>query len=523
MPSKLRLVKEKGALVVPVTDSEVPEDVEVLNATPRPAWRDDDPQLRHLEPCNGLLYFRIGEGEQVFRSVMSHLGGAQGDVPATFMTINAYHDTCRIVQKAHPSVRIACIADDTMMAGEAAELYRSYKTKITTQAQRNTLRENTAKAGCYSPEGDMSDAPAWVPGSSHHKDDEGNLTGELSGLKIAGAYHGDADWVEAQIDATINGTPVPGGGRRGGRLANLDKVDEHSDNENIKNVLSHCQRVTRNCAAVQPLYYLRQVRPSLTRRAAVAADVRIASTLEHIAHAEMCHDVVLDNLQCDSEDDAARIRAALGSHGAVHSEVLIHGLGGPHPGGGGGRRRLAWGCGADGRAPAGGEEVGREETGRSGEERAGGGGRTGGEEGDEVDDGGRACSGGAAGRRHRGAGRRAHVAGGGQGRGHGEGTREGGGAGEEERGTQEGEEGRGGEEGQAAAAEKGGVAAGARAHGGGDGESGHGLGGQEEGVAGSAGTGAARGERQGGGGTEAARACNTACRRRTATYIAGGA
>ena len=91
--------------------------------------------------------------------------------------------------------------------------------------------------------------------------------------------------MEAQIDATINGTPVPGGGRRGGRLANLDKIDEHSDNENIKNMLSHCQRVTRNCAAVQPLYYLRQVRPSLTRRAAVAADVRIASTLEHIAHA----------------------------------------------------------------------------------------------------------------------------------------------------------------------------------------------------------------------------------------------
>ena len=79
------------------------------------------------------------------------------------------------------------------------------------------------------------------------------------------------DWCESQLDAAINGD--------GGKLANLDNVDKLCDNGRRRDTRAHQQRVVRRCASVQPLYYLRQMRPSRTHRAAAAADEPVPTRL----------------------------------------------------------------------------------------------------------------------------------------------------------------------------------------------------------------------------------------------------
>ena len=55
------------------------------------------------------------------------------------------------------------------------------------------LRENFSKAAVYSPLGNIDCVPACLPGSPHHVDKYGNLTGRLPCFKMVGGYHGDDD------------------------------------------------------------------------------------------------------------------------------------------------------------------------------------------------------------------------------------------------------------------------------------------------------------------------------------------
>ena len=137
---------------------------------------------------------------RLFRSCA---GGTQGRSYSTLTCVGTYHeDVCHAVQKANPTTRIAGLADDVEMNDEPAANCKAYGFKIRHQLKELGLSECVAKAAAYSPAGDLSCVPADIPGSPHHKDDDGLPTGRLACFKMVGGFHGGVDDDRACATAT---------------------------------------------------------------------------------------------------------------------------------------------------------------------------------------------------------------------------------------------------------------------------------------------------------------------------------
>ena len=108
------------------------------------------------------------------------------------MCVGAYHEeVCHKIQKSYPAALIVGMADDVTINATPATACAAYADKIDLQRTAIGMSENLNKAAAYSPQGDLDCVPAALPGSPHHRDESGNLTGRLQCFKKVGSYHGD--------------------------------------------------------------------------------------------------------------------------------------------------------------------------------------------------------------------------------------------------------------------------------------------------------------------------------------------
>ena len=88
-------------------------------------------------------------------------GGSQGCGGATLLTVGAYHECLSDVQRMHPDVNIAAIADDTYLNGEGEHngaVFDCFADKRT-EARKINLESKLRKVGVFSPRADLSLAP----------------------------------------------------------------------------------------------------------------------------------------------------------------------------------------------------------------------------------------------------------------------------------------------------------------------------------------------------------------------------
>ncbi len=79
------------------------------------------------------------------------------------------------------------------------------------------------------------------------------------GFKAIGAFHGRREWCEQQLDELLNGTATgdgdgDGDARVGGKLSNLDLVDQIKNTERICNAKQLQHNLVGRCAAAKPCY-----------------------------------------------------------------------------------------------------------------------------------------------------------------------------------------------------------------------------------------------------------------------------
>lgn len=101
----------------------------------------------------------------------------------------------------------------------------AYADKIDLQRAAIGLSENLKKAAAYSPQGDLDCVPAALPGSPHHRDEEGNLTGRLQCFKMVGSYHGNEGAFTMMTDVRLRK-----------KLEPLNRMDRARETEYITNV-----------------------------------------------------------------------------------------------------------------------------------------------------------------------------------------------------------------------------------------------------------------------------------------------
>ena len=110
-----------------------------------------------------------------------------------------------------------------------------------------------------SPRGDLSGAPAYIPGSPHHPG------GTIRGGKAAGAYYGDDQWCSDMLCKLLSK-----------KLANLDLIDHIVDYGKITNALQLRTYLIRAVASAIPSHWMRLMRPCVTEAAAALCDARVA-------------------------------------------------------------------------------------------------------------------------------------------------------------------------------------------------------------------------------------------------------
>ena len=135
-------------------------------------------------------------------------GGCQGSGGSTiFCVAGAYHEALCDVQRACPTTDIAATADDSYLGDEIdaaalaaaaaaappgrapalAPLYHTYEVKRDIAEETCCLHSNISKAALTSPCGDLSLAPACLPGSPAHP----TASAPLRTISVAGIPLGD--------------------------------------------------------------------------------------------------------------------------------------------------------------------------------------------------------------------------------------------------------------------------------------------------------------------------------------------
>ena len=136
-----------------------------------------------------------------------------------------YHLSLHATQKRFPDLKIACDADDTYLGARPAVLYPGYAALRADTLESCGTRSKLAKVVAYTRAGSHRDIPAEIPGSAYYvpvgspsQDQvEAAAAGEAPrarGMKVVGAFKGDADWCGAQL-----------GTRLQRKLGPLDRLD----------------------------------------------------------------------------------------------------------------------------------------------------------------------------------------------------------------------------------------------------------------------------------------------------------
>ena len=214
----------------------------------------------------------------------STAGTVQGRSLSGHGAVGLYHEMCHVVQKANKTSRIAGLADDVAINDVPAAACATYKYKVQHQLTVMGLRENIAKAAVYSPTGNIDCVPAALPGSPHHRDKNGDLTGPLRCIKMVGGFHGDDDACAA---ATAE--------RLAMKLAPLDVMDRARETEYINNVSQVKHNVLRYAVAPMACFTAQITEPSVACGPLNLAQGRIRRSWELAVAAEASPQQIRDD------------------------------------------------------------------------------------------------------------------------------------------------------------------------------------------------------------------------------------
>ena len=122
------------------------------------------------------------------------------------MCLGAYHEeVCHKIQKSYPTALIVGLADDVTINAAPATACAAYADKIDLCSARRLAseREPQESRGVLTAGRPLDCVPAALPGSPHHRNEEGNLTGRLQCFKMVGSHHGDDDACSGMTDVRL--------------------------------------------------------------------------------------------------------------------------------------------------------------------------------------------------------------------------------------------------------------------------------------------------------------------------------
>ena len=204
------------------------------------------------------------------QKLVSAEGGIQGDGGATLLAIGPFHELLSRVQRAHPDIAMTGIADDTYSCGlltpgadgTPAPLFAFADTKRRLCKSELNIDSNPSKCLVYSRSGDLSAAPADMPGSPNfvHADPETQLRGRkpVRAFKVAGALVGDDAECSRRLCEEITARLAP--------LEYLVSMRDHENFPNAQSVYRHTHRPPRRRVHPIPLDALHATQPSRRRR-----------------------------------------------------------------------------------------------------------------------------------------------------------------------------------------------------------------------------------------------------------------
>ena len=218
---------------------------------------------------------------------MNCTGGHQGCPGATHFACLPYHLSLHATQKKFPDLKIACDADDTYLGARPAVLYPGYAALRADTLESCGTRSKLAKVVAYTRAGSHRDIPAEIPGSAYYvpvgspsQDQvEAAAAGEAPrarGMKVVGAFKGDADWCGAQL-----------GTRLQRKLGPLDRLDILTDRVDCEHTATHRRLVCKGVAAQIPAYWGKAMSPQIARPELNQASARLRRSWELLSGAEV--------------------------------------------------------------------------------------------------------------------------------------------------------------------------------------------------------------------------------------------
>ena len=218
---------------------------------------------------------------------MNCTGGHQGCPGATHFACCPYHLGLHKTQKDFPDLKIACDANDTYLGARPAVLYPGYAALRKDTRRSCGTRSKLAKVVAYTRDGSHRDIPAEIPGSAYYvpagspslEQVEAAAAGEAPrarGMKVVGAFKGDADWCGAQL-----------GTRLQRKLGPLDRLDVLTDRVDCEHTATPRRPVCKGVAAQIPAYWGKAMSPQIARPELNQASARLRRSWELLSGAEV--------------------------------------------------------------------------------------------------------------------------------------------------------------------------------------------------------------------------------------------
>ena len=186
------------------------------------------------------------------------------------------------------------------------------------------LESHGGKVAVYSPEGDLSLAPAVLNfvkdgqectahlSGSTAADETGATGARLGGLKVVGSFVGDDGWVVTSLSAKL-----------AKKLQDLDSIDGLRDTETFRNVSQLRHLLYSKSVASIPNYWLRTIRPDLTVAAAAHFDARLITALASLYESHPSPDEPTMHALGSRHFDAAMCAADLMTAAAARADGLM--------------------------------------------------------------------------------------------------------------------------------------------------------------------------------------------------------
>ena len=218
--------------------------------------------------ASGAPTARLGDIKTCSHVLRSMVGGCQGDGGATLFCIGPYNETLCDVQRRNTTTDITCTADDSYFRddceptpdGSQPALFACYDDKRAACEEEVGVTSVPRKTNLMTDSGDLSAAPADLPGSPNHP----TKNQPVDVIKVAGAYVGRPAASSVGTLAVIMA-----------RLAPLAHLLGMRDEGNVTNVVQLQFNLTRLCACAIPNHWMRTTPPEETRDAAAYSDATI--------------------------------------------------------------------------------------------------------------------------------------------------------------------------------------------------------------------------------------------------------